>query len=177
MNLSRFAQTALFATLLLCALVNTTLVAQVKLSEFNSSYFQALGARNLGPSTMSGRVSSIVGAVQEGQVNLYVGTAGGGIWKSLNGGYTFTPVFDKYCQSIGALALDPKSPRTIYAGTGESNMRNSVSIGDGIYKSTDAGANWQKLGLDSTEHISKILINPNDNKHLLVATGSALVFQ
>jgi len=53
------------------------------------------------------------------------------------------------------LVLDPKSPRTIYAGTGESNMRNSVSIGDGIYKSTDAGANWQKLGLDSTEHIIK----------------------
>lgn len=82
MNLSRFAQTALFATLLLCALVNTTLVAQVKLSEFNSSYFQALGARNLGPSTMSGRVSSIVGAVQEGQVNLYVGTAGGEFGKA-----------------------------------------------------------------------------------------------
>jgi len=174
MNFSRFAQTALFATLFLCAFMTSTLVAQVKLSEFNSSYFQALGARNLGPSTMSGRVSSIVGTVQEGQVNLYVGTAGGGIWKSLNGGYTFIPVFDKYCQSIGAMAIDPKAPRTLYVGTGESNMRNSVSIGDGIYKSTDAGANWQKLGLDSTEHISKILINPSDNKNLLVAVPGPL---
>ncbi|MBM3414289.1 MAG: glycosyl hydrolase [Bacteroidetes bacterium] len=174
MQFSRFAQTALFVKLTLCTLVNTSLEAQVKLAELNSSYFQSMGARNLGPSTMSGRITSIVGAVQEGQVNLFVGTAGGGIWKSLNGGYTFTPVFDKYCQSIGALALDPKSPRTIYAATGESNMRNSVSIGDGIYKSTDAGANWQKLGLDSTEHISKILINPNDNKRLLVAVPGPL---
>lgn len=174
MQFSRFTQTVLFATLFLCTLLSHSLEAQLKLNEFNSSYFQSMGARNLGPSTMSGRITSIVGSVQEGQVNLFVGTAGGGIWKSLNGGYTFIPVFDKYCQSIGALALDPKVPRTIYAATGESNMRNSVSIGDGIYKSTDAGANWQKLGLDSTEHISKILINPNDNKHLFVAVPGPL---
>ena len=114
----------------------------------NSSFFQSMSARNLGPSTMSGRITSIAGTTVDNQINLYVGTAGGGIWKSLNGGISFTPVFDKYCQSIGALALDPTSPKTIYAATGESNMRNSVSIGDGIYKSTDAGSNWQKIGLD-----------------------------
>ncbi|NBY24353.1 MAG: hypothetical protein EBQ65_01155, partial [Chitinophagaceae bacterium] len=142
--------------------------AQTATSELNSSYFQSLYSRNIGPSTMSGRITSIVGTIQENQVNLYVGTAGGGIWKSLNGGITFTPLFDKYCQSIGALAIDPKSPKTIYAGTGESNMRNSVSIGDGIYKTTDAGANWQKIGLDSTEHISKIIIDPSDSKHIWV---------
>ncbi|MFN5814186.1 MAG: WD40/YVTN/BNR-like repeat-containing protein, partial [Bacteroidota bacterium] len=104
----------------------------------NSSFFQSMSARNLGPSTMSGRITSIVGTTIDQQINLYVGTAGGGIWKSLNGGISFTPIFDKYCQSIGALALDPSSSKTIYAATGESNMRNSVSIGDGIYKSTDA---------------------------------------
>ena len=174
MNFSRFAQTTLFATLFLCTLVNNSLEAQVKLSEFNSSYFQALGARNLGPSTMSGRVSSIVGAVQEGQVNLYVGTAGGGIWKSMNGGISFSPIFDKYCQSIGALAIDPNASKIIYAGTGESNMRNSVSIGDGIYKSTDAGSNWQKIGLDSTEHISKIIIDPSNSKSIFVSVPGPL---
>lgn len=174
MQLLRSLQTKWLAALLLWALLDTSAFSQLKLAELNSSYFIALSARNLGPSTMSGRITAIVGAVQEGQVNLFVGTAGGGIWKSLNGGNTFTPVFDKYCQSIGALALDPKSSRTIYAGTGESNMRNSVSIGDGIYKTTDAGANWQKLGLDSTEHISKILINPSDNKHILVAAPGPL---
>ena len=143
-------------------------------AEINSSFFQSLYSRNLGPSTMSGRITSIVGTTQENQVNLYVGTAGGGIWKSLNGGVTFIPLFDKYCQSIGALAIDPKSAKTIYAGTGESNMRNSVSIGDGIYKTTDAGANWQKMGLDSTEHISKIIIDPTDSKHIWVAAPGPL---
>jgi len=110
----------------------------------NSSFFQSMSARNLGPSTMSGRITSIVGTTVDNQINLFVGTAGGGIWKSLNGGISFAPVFDKYCQSIGALAIDPISPKTIYAATGESNMRNSVSIGDGMYKTTDAGSNWQK---------------------------------
>lgn len=159
---------------LFCLLQSAIINAQTATTELNSSYFQSLYSRNLGPSTMSGRITSIVGTIQENQVNLYVGTAGGGIWKSLNGGITFTPLFDKYCQSIGALAIDPKSPKTIYAGTGESNMRNSVSIGDGIYKTTDAGANWQKIGLDSTEHISKIIIDPSDSKHIWVAVPGPL---
>jgi hypothetical protein len=64
---------------------------------------------------MSGRITSIVGTTVDNQINLFVGTAGGGIWKSLNGGISFAPVFDKYCQSIGALAIDPTSPKTIYA--------------------------------------------------------------
>ncbi len=143
-------------------------------SSINSSYFQSMTARNLGPSTMSGRISAIAGVTVDQQINLYVGTAGGGVWKSLNGGATFSPVFDKYCQSIGALAIDPKSNKTIYVGTGESNMRNSVSIGDGIYKSTDGGANWQKIGLDSTEHISKILIDPTNPKSIFVAAPGPL---
>lgn len=141
---------------------------------FNSSYFQVMGARSLGPSTMSGRISSIEGITADGQVNLYVGTAGGGIWKSQNGGQSFTPVFDKYCQSIGALAIEPGNARVVYAGTGESNMRNSVSIGDGLYKTTDGGNNWQKLGLDSTEHISKIIVDPLDKKTVYVSAPGPL---
>ncbi|MFM8711275.1 MAG: WD40/YVTN/BNR-like repeat-containing protein, partial [Sphingomonadales bacterium] len=159
------------ATLLCIATIGQ---AQQNKVELNSSYFQSMGARNLGPSSMSGRITSIAGTTVENQINLYVGTAGGGIWKSLNGGITFTPVFDKYCQSIGALAIDPASAKTIYAATGESNMRNSVSIGDGLYKTTDAGANWQKIGLDSTEHISKIWIDPKNTKRLLVAAPGPL---
>ncbi len=140
----------------------------------NSSYFQVMGARALGPSTMSGRITSIEGIITDGQVNLYVGTAGGGIWKSQNGGQSFTPLFDKYCQSIGALAIEPGNARVVYAGTGESNMRNSVSIGDGMYKSTDGGNNWQKIGLDSTERISKILVDPADKKTVYVSAPGPL---
>ena len=140
----------------------------------NSSYFQVMSARALGPSTMSGRITSIEGITTEGQVNLYIGTAGGGIWKSQNGGQSFTSIFDKYCQSIGALAIEPGNVKVVYAGTGESNTRNSVSIGDGLYKTTDGGNNWQKIGLDSTERISKILIDPTDKKTVYVAAPGPL---
>ena len=142
--------------LLLVALISGmgVLLHAQNIPSFNTAQFQVMGARALGPSTMSGRITAIEGAYADAQLNLYVGTAGGGIWKSQNGGQSFTPIFDKYNQSIGALALEPGSARVVYAGTGESNMRNSVSIGAGLYKTTDGGSNWQKLGLDSTEHIS-----------------------
>ncbi len=143
-------------------------------TELNSSYFQTLAARALGPSTMSGRITAIEGVMASEQLNLYVGTAGGGIWKSQNGGLSFAPIFDKYCQSIGALAVEKNNAKVVYAGTGESNMRNTVSIGDGLYKSTDGGGNWQKIGLDSTEHISKILIHPADAKTVFVAAPGPL---
>ncbi len=143
-------------------------------TSINSSYFQVMGARALGPSTMSGRISAIEGITQDGQINLYVGTAGGGIWKSQNGGISFNPVFDKYCQSIGALAIEPGNAKVVYAGTGESNTRNSVSIGDGLFKTTDGGNNWQKIGLDSTERISKIIVDPTDKKTVYVAAPGPL---
>ena len=84
-------------------------------TSLNSSYFQTLTARALGPSTMSGRITAIEGIVTSEQLNLYVGTAGGGIWKSQNGGVSFSPVFDKYNQSIGAIAIDKTNPRIVYA--------------------------------------------------------------
>ena len=158
---------------LLLATVLGCLAASAQ-TDLNSSYFQTLAARALGPSTMSGRITAIEGVMANEQLNLYVGTAGGGIWKSQNGGLSFSPVFDKYCQSIGALAVEKNNAKVLYAGTGESNMRNTVSIGDGMYKSTDGGSNWQKIGLDSTEHISKILIDPNDTKTLFVAVPGPL---
>ncbi len=147
---------------------------QAQTPTINSSYFQVLAARPLGPSTMSGRITAIEGLVVDGQINLYVGTAGGGIWKTQNGGLNFQPVFDKYCQSIGAIAVEPNNAKVVYAGTGESNMRNTVSIGDGIYKTTDGGSNWQKIGLDSTEHITKIIVDPNNKKNIYVAAPGPL---
>ena len=144
--------------------------AQTKVS---SSTFGKMEARWIGPGTMSGRITSIDGVASDGKT-LYVGTAGGGVWKSTNGGASFKSLFDKYCQSIGAVAIDQKSPDIIYVGTGESNMRNSVSIGNGMYKSTDGGENWVKIGLENTEHISKILIDPKDPNTIYVAAPGAL---
>ncbi len=139
----------------------------------NSSTFGMMEARWLGPGTMSGRITAIEGVAQDGKT-IYIGTAGGGIWKTTNAGASFKPIFDRYCQSIGALAIDPKNPKVIFAGTGESNMRNSVSIGDGLYKSTDGGDNWTKLGLEKTEHIAKVVINPRETNTIYVAAPGPL---
>lgn len=152
-------------------LLTGALSAQVSI---NASTFGMMEARQIGPATMSGRITDIQGVNNDGGKTIYIGTAGGGIWKSTNAGASFKPVFDKYTQSIGAIAVDQKNPKIIYAGTGESNMRNSVSIGDGIYKSTDAGDNWTKLGLDSTEHISKVLIDPSNSNTIYVAAPGPL---
>ncbi len=127
----------------------------------DSETISGLGARNIGSATMSGRVAAI-DAVREGErLTVFIGAASGGVWKSVNGGTTFKPVFDKEpVQSIGAITIDPKNPKTIWVGTGESWTRNSVSIGDGIYKSVDGGATWTNMGLGATERIVKILVDP-----------------
>lgn len=148
-----------------------TLFAQ---QEINASTFGMMEARQMGPGTMSGRITDIVGVNNENGKTLYIGTAGGGIWKTTNAGFSFKPIFDKYVQSIGALAVDQQNPKVIYAGTGESNMRNSVSIGDGMYKSTDGGENWTRIGLDSTEHISRIIIDPTNSNTVYVAAPGPL---
>src|SRR5262245_42013550 len=109
----------------------------------DSETISGLGARNIGSAAMSGRVAAI-DAAQEGQrLTIYIGSASGGVWKSVNGGTTYKPVFDKQpVQSIGAVTIDPKNPKVVWVGTGESWTRNSVSIGDGVYKSADGGENW-----------------------------------
>lgn len=154
----------------LAVLFSSTAFAQ---SNISSATFGMLEARWLGPGTMSGRITDIQGVAADGKT-IYVGTAGGGIWKTTNAGASFKPIFDKYCQSIGAIAIDQKNPKIIFAGTGESNMRNSVSIGNGLYKSSDGGDNWIKVGLDSTEHISKIVIDPSNANVVYVAAPGPL---
>jgi photosystem II stability/assembly factor-like uncharacterized protein len=144
--------------------------AQTKIT---SATFGAMEARHLGPGTMSGRISAIAGVDSDGKT-IYIGTAGGGVWKTTTAGAAFKSMFDKYCQSIGAIAIDQKHPNTVYVGTGESNMRNSVSVGDGLYKSDDAGDNWTKIGLDSTEHIAKIIIDPSNSNTIYVAAPGPL---
>ncbi len=139
----------------------------------DSDTISGLGARNIGAAAMSGRISSVA-AVKEGQrLTVYVGAASGGVWKSVNGGTTFKPVFDKEpVQSIGAITIDPKNAKTIWVGTGETWTRNSTSVGDGVYKSTDGGDNWTNLGLNDSERISKILVDPtNTNTVYVCATG------
>ncbi|MGA2846796.1 MAG: sialidase, partial [Candidatus Acidiferrales bacterium] len=143
--------------------------------KFDSDSISGLGARNIGSAAMSGRVSALSAVKEDSRLTVYIGAASGGVWKSVNGGTTFKPVFDKQTsQSIGAIAIDPQAPKTIWVGTGEAWTRNSVSIGDGIYKSTDGGENWTNVGLKNSERISKILIDPKDGNTVYVCVPGKL---
>lgn len=141
----------------------------------DSEAIAGLGARNIGSAAMSGRIAAL-DAVREGsRLTIYVGAASGGVWKSVNGGTTFKPVFDRQpVQSIGAVTIDPKNPKVVWVGTGESWMRNSVSVGDGIYKSTDGGENWTNVGLRNSEHIVKILVDPTATNTVYVCAPGKL---
>ena len=136
--------------------------------------FGDLRARHIGPALMSGRINDMEVHPTNNQI-IYAGTAGGGVWKSNDAGTTFNPIFDDHSQSIGAVAIDPNDPdNVIYVGTGETWTRNSVSYGDGLYKSTDGGSNWKKLGFDKSERIANIIVNPKNSKEVYVAVLGAL---
>src|SRR6202166_34606 len=137
--------------------------------KFDAATISGLPARNIGSATMSGRVAAVDAVDEKGRLTVFVGSASGGVWKSVNGGTTFKSVFDREAvQSIGAVAIDPTNSKTVWVGSGEGWVRNSVSVGDGVYKSTDGGENWSNVGLKDTEHIAKILVNPSDSNDVLV---------
>jgi len=154
---------ALRASLLLAALSTSALsqATQPAAAKVDSETISGLGARNIGSAAMSGRISALAVVPEGNRLTIYVGAASGGVWKSVNGGTSYKPVFDKQpVQSIGAVAIDPTNQKVIWVGTGESWTRNSVSVGNGIYKSVDGGDNWTNMGLGESERIAKILIDP-----------------
>jgi photosystem II stability/assembly factor-like uncharacterized protein len=124
--------------------------------------FERLEWRSIGPANMGGRVADVEGIPGNPNV-VYVASASGGLWKTVNAGVTWKPIFERQGTfSLGDIALAPSNPDVVWAGTGESNVRNSVSFGDGVYKSTDGGKSWQHMGLQDTEHISAIVIHPTN---------------
>ena len=143
---------------------------------FDSGVISGLGARNIGAAAMSGRISALAGSTDaSGKVTLFVGSASGGVWKSTDGATTFKPVFDEQpVQSIGAIAIDPSHPQNVWVGTGESWTRNSVSIGDGIYRSTDGGETWTHAGLPDSERISRIVVDPRASDTVLACVPGKL---
>jgi photosystem II stability/assembly factor-like uncharacterized protein len=163
------------ALILNFAIARNVAAQQSSAVRVDSETISGLGARNIGSAAMSGRVAAI-DAMQEGQrITVYIGSASGGVWKSVNGGTTFKPVFDKQpVQSIGAVAIDPTNPKVVWVGTGEPWTRNSVSVGDGVYKSIDGGENWTNVGLKASERIAKILVDPTDTNTVYVAVPGKL---
>ncbi len=139
-----------------------------------SGPFDSLHFRPIGPASMSGRISDV--AVFEANPALfYVGTAHGGVWKTTNNGTTFEPQLqDHGLMSVGDVAVSQTNPDLVWAGMGESNNRQSTSWGDGVYKSTDGGDTWTHMGLKTSRHINRVLIDPRDNDTVFVAATGAL---
>ncbi len=130
--------------------------------------FANLSWRSIGPAVAGGRVAAVAGTPQDDRL-YYLGTAGGGVWRSVNGGETWEAVFEKQSVgAIGAVAIDPRDERVVWAGTGEANPRNDVSYGNGLYKSSDGGKTWTRVGLAGVWSISRIAVDPKDPRHVVV---------
>jgi photosystem II stability/assembly factor-like uncharacterized protein len=130
---------------------------------------EALAARSLGPANMGGRVTAIA-VVEKRPATQYVAAASGGLWKTVNNGINWKPVFDREkIASIGDVAVAPSNPDVVWVGTGEANLRNSVSWGDGVYKSVDGGRTWKHMGLRDSHHVGRIVIHPRNPDVVYVA--------
>ena len=136
--------------------------------------FAGLRFRSIGPAVTSGRVIAFAVDPND-RARYFIAVASGGVWKTVNAGTTWTPVFDNYgSYSIGAIALDPKDTSVVWVGTGERNSQRSVGYGDGVYKSEDGGRSFRKVGLEKSEHVGRIAIDPRDGKVVYVAAQGPL---
>lgn len=140
--------------------------ASLTAQELSADLFSQLSYRHIGP---PGNRASAVAGVPGDNSTAYIGASSGGIWKTTDAGLNWDPVFDAMdAQSIGAIAIAPSDPNVVWAGTGEAFIRSNVSIGNGVYKSTDAGKTWKHMGLDLTGRIGRIVIDPRDPKVVFV---------
>jgi photosystem II stability/assembly factor-like uncharacterized protein len=136
---------------------------------FEAGLLSALSARSIGPANMGGRIVALAPVESDPKI-LYVATASGGLWKTVNNGTTWTPLFDhERAVSLGAVAVSASNPEIVWVGTGEANARNSVSWGDGVYQSVDGGETWRHRGLKGTAHIARIVIHPTNPEIVYVA--------
>ncbi len=161
-----------FALLVLSLSGERPLRAQDSL--FTAATFAGLPLRNVGPALTSGRIADF--AVDPADpASWFVATASGGVWKTVNDGTTFTPVFDgEGSYSVGVVTLDPGNPHVVWVGTGENNAQRSVGYGDGVYKSVDDGHTWTRMGLENSEHIGRIVVDPRNSDVVYVAAQGPL---
>jgi photosystem II stability/assembly factor-like uncharacterized protein len=154
--------------------LGTTLSAQEESSIQSASTFDGLKLRNIGPAFSSGRIADI--AIHPEDENCwYVAVGSGGVWKTENSGVTWAPLFDNESSySIGCVTIDPGNPHTIWVGTGENVGGRHVGFGDGVYKSTDGGKSWKNMGLQQSEHISRIVVHPDNSDVVFVAAQGPL---
>ena len=148
--------------------------AQAEDGELKAETFKGLALRGVGPALMSGRIADIAIHPRD-RSTWYVAVGSGGVWKTTNAGTTWTPVFDgESSYSIGCVAIDPQNPEVVWVGSGENVSGRHVGYGDGVYKSLDGGKTWKNVGLEASEHIGKILIDPRDSDVIYVAAEGPL---
>ena len=136
--------------------------------------FPGLSFRSLGPAFIGGRVVDIAVNPQN-KSEYYVASGHGSLWKTINNGVTFSPIFDgQKSYSIGAVKIDPSNPNIVWVGTGENNNQNNVIYGDGVYRSEDAGKSWKNMGIKNSEHIGGIVIDPKNSNTVYVAAYGSL---
>lgn len=141
---------------------------------FSSSTFSGLKFRNIGPAKTAGRISDFAVNPDNPQ-KYYAAIASGNIWKTENNGITWKPVFDNYgSYSIGCITMDPNNHSILWVGTGENNSQRSVGYGDGVYKSSDGGKSWKNMGLENSEHIGKIIVDPRNSNVVYIAAQGPL---
>jgi len=149
-------------------------VALPTAAELNSNLMEGLKARNIGPAATSGRITDVDVDLSDTRI-IYVSTAAGGVWKTEDAGLTWDTLFDtEAVASVGTVKVDQSNPDIIWAGTGENSVRNSTSIGGGVYKSIDGGETWTNMGLEASERISRIAIDPTDSNTVYVAALGTL---
>ena len=137
--------------------------------ELTSKMLNVQGFRSLGPAAYSGRIADLA-VNPDNHSEYYVGVASGGLWKTINHGTTFEPIFDKESVfSIGCLAMDPNNSNILWVGTGENNSQRNLAYGDGVYKTTDGGKTFTNMGLETSSQIGKIMIDPRNSNHVYVA--------
>ncbi len=165
----------LFLVILLAPSVGADEEAEKKeKTKFSTGTFSGISLRNIGPALMSGRIADV--AIDPEQLNTwYVAVGSGNIWKTVNAGTTWTPIFDKYgSYSIGCVAIDPSNHDIIWVGTGENVGGRHVGYGDGVYKSLDGGKSFKNMGLKDSEHIAKVLVDPRNSDTVYVASQGPL---
>ncbi|MGH7471406.1 MAG: WD40/YVTN/BNR-like repeat-containing protein, partial [Longimicrobiales bacterium] len=152
---------------------STTAVLAQTAAELNAEGLKGIALRSIGPGLVTGRIADIEIDPKNSNV-WYVATAFGGLWKTVNRGVSFIPIFDDGPFTLCCVVVDPRNSEIVWLGSGENHSQRSAHFGDGVYKSTDAGKTWKRMGLESSEHIGKIVIDPRNSNTVYVAAQGPL---
>jgi photosystem II stability/assembly factor-like uncharacterized protein len=154
-------------------MITAGLAGQAPSDRLTADQLKGIELRGIGPSIATGRIADV--EIDPKNHNVwYVASAFGGLWKTVNRGITFTPIFDDYAFTLCCVVVDPKDSNVVWLGTGENTSQRSAHFGDGVYKSTDAGQTWKRVGLEASEHIGKIVIDPRNSHVVYVASQGPL---